>query len=155
CEGGLGGWGALSPGPVSVLVDLSARPSPAVEAIAYFVVAEALTNVAKHARASHVQVTVGNSSGQLTLVISDDGIGGADRRGPGPSRPAGRGAGGGGRPRGTPPPRGATAAGGGFACGAGALEKHGFLPRARPGCSRGRATKWWQLRGKRRNFSVR
>jgi len=49
-----------------------------VEAAAYYVAAEAITNVAKYARASHVNVSVGHLSGRATLVVSDDGVGGAD-----------------------------------------------------------------------------
>jgi signal transduction histidine kinase len=49
-----------------------------VEAAAYFVVAEALTNVAKHAAATHASVQVRHTNGRLTVEVSDDGIGGAD-----------------------------------------------------------------------------
>jgi signal transduction histidine kinase len=49
-----------------------------VEAAAYYVVAEAITNVAKYARASHVTVSVRRSTGRATLTVSDDGVGGAD-----------------------------------------------------------------------------
>jgi signal transduction histidine kinase len=49
-----------------------------VEAAAYYVVAEAITNVAKHARASHVTVSVRRSSECATVTVSDDGVGGAD-----------------------------------------------------------------------------
>jgi signal transduction histidine kinase len=62
------------------------RPRPAVEAVAYFTVAEALTNVAKHSRASHVTVVVDGGPGPastINIVISDDGIGGADAAGAG------------------------------------------------------------------------
>jgi signal transduction histidine kinase len=57
-----------------------------VEAVAYFTVAEALTNIAKHARASQVRVVVEGGPGPgaaLHIVISDDGIGGADPGGAG------------------------------------------------------------------------
>ncbi len=66
-------------------VDVPVRPKPAVEAVAYFVVAEALTNVAKHARASQATVVVEGHGypGMLNVVISDDGVGGADPRGAG------------------------------------------------------------------------
>ncbi|SCL14279.1 sensor histidine kinase [Micromonospora inyonensis] len=53
------------------------RPEPAVEHAAYFVVAEALTNVAKHARASECRVTVGRQEGHLGISVADDGQGGA------------------------------------------------------------------------------
>lgn len=63
--------------PVSVEVDLAARPGPTAEAIAYFVVAEAITNVTKHAEASHASLTVDRDAGALRIVVSDDGRGGA------------------------------------------------------------------------------
>jgi signal transduction histidine kinase len=69
-----------SPAPVSVEVDLEARFAPAVEAIAYFVVSEALANVAKYAEATSVQVRGGWQDGVLTIEVADDGHGGADPR---------------------------------------------------------------------------
>jgi signal transduction histidine kinase len=45
---------------------------------ACFVVSEALTNVAKHASATHACVTVTNGNGRLAVEVSDDGVGGAD-----------------------------------------------------------------------------
>jgi signal transduction histidine kinase len=54
-----------------------------VEATGYFVVAEALTNVAKHARAGHVDVTARIEDGTLSIKVRDDGIGGARRDGSG------------------------------------------------------------------------
>jgi signal transduction histidine kinase len=59
------------------------RLSPAVEATAYFVVAEALTNVAKHARAAHAAVTARVADGALVVQVRDDGIGGARAAGTG------------------------------------------------------------------------
>jgi signal transduction histidine kinase len=53
------------------------RLPAAVEATAYFVVAEALTNVAKHARAQHAEVTAQIEDGTLAVQVRDDGIGGA------------------------------------------------------------------------------
>jgi signal transduction histidine kinase len=82
-DAALSGLAALSPVPVSVRVDVDPRPSAAVEAIAYFVVAEALTNVAKHAHANRAQVFVERRQDTLRAVIRDDGIGGADLRGQG------------------------------------------------------------------------
>ncbi len=81
----LSGLAALCPVPVEVHVDVPVRPKSSVEAVAYFVVAEALTNVAKHSRASHAKVVVEGHGfpGSLTVMISDDGVGGADVRGPG------------------------------------------------------------------------
>ena len=52
-------------------------PEP-VEAAAYYVVAEAITNVAKYAQASRVTVTVSRSDGRALVEVADDGIGGAD-----------------------------------------------------------------------------
>jgi len=82
-DAALSGLAALSPIPVSVRADLPVRPPASIEAIAYFVVAEALANVAKHAKASQAEVTVRRSGDTLTLVIRDDGIGGADPSGQG------------------------------------------------------------------------
>ena len=59
------------------------RFPPHIEAAAYFVTAEALTNVAKHAHASCAHVCVGQHDGSLTVDVSDDGAGGADFRGSG------------------------------------------------------------------------
>ncbi|MFG3713173.1 sensor histidine kinase [Micromonospora sp. NPDC047730] len=53
------------------------RLDPAVESTAYFVVAEALTNVAKHSRATECHVTVGRRDGRLEVGVGDDGQGGA------------------------------------------------------------------------------
>jgi len=84
-DAALSGLAALCPVPVEVHVDVPVRPKSSVEAVAYFVVAEALTNVAKHSRASHAKVVVEGHGypGTLTVMISDDGIGGADAVGPG------------------------------------------------------------------------
>jgi signal transduction histidine kinase len=57
------------------------RLAPAIEAAVYFVCSEALTNVAKYARASRVDVTVGRSNDQVSAIIEDDGVGGADPTG--------------------------------------------------------------------------
>ena len=79
-DAALSGLAALCPIPVDVHVDVPVRPRASIEAVAYFVVAEALTNVAKHSRASHAKVVVEGHGfpGTLTVMISDDGIGGAD-----------------------------------------------------------------------------
>jgi signal transduction histidine kinase len=81
----LSGLAALCPIPVDVHVDVPVRPKPAVEAVAYFMVAEALPHAAKHSRASHVNVVVEGHGfpGTLSVLVSDDGIGGADPRGAG------------------------------------------------------------------------
>jgi len=65
------------PLPVHVSID-SVRQSPEVEATAYFVVAESLTNVAKHAHATRVDVDVSRAAGLLVVQVRDDGGGGAD-----------------------------------------------------------------------------
>ena len=84
-DAALSGLAALCPIPVDVHVDVPVRPRSAVEAVAYFMVAEALTNVAKHSRASQAKVVVEGRGypGTLTVMISDDGIGGADPGGSG------------------------------------------------------------------------
>ncbi|MGH3205890.1 MAG: sensor histidine kinase [Streptosporangiaceae bacterium] len=84
-DAALSGLAALCPVPVDVHVDVPVRPRASVEAVAYFMVAEALTNVAKHSRASHAKVVVEGHGypGTLTVMVSDDGIGGADITGPG------------------------------------------------------------------------
>jgi signal transduction histidine kinase len=66
------------PIPVRLTVDLPRRPPPVIEAVAYFVVSEALTNIAKHAQASQAEVVVHRASDRLHLIVSDDGVGGAD-----------------------------------------------------------------------------
>jgi signal transduction histidine kinase/PAS domain-containing protein len=69
---------------VPVEVDVPAERFPAeMEANAYFIVAEALTNVVKHAHAEHAEVKVCLKGGVLHVEIRDDGIGGADRGGHG------------------------------------------------------------------------
>ncbi|MFB7675967.1 sensor histidine kinase [Kitasatospora purpeofusca] len=77
-DAALSGIAARIPLPVRLDVDLAERIAPTVEAVAYFTVSEALTNVAKHARASRVDITVRTAGGRLHLVVSDDGVGGAD-----------------------------------------------------------------------------
>jgi signal transduction histidine kinase len=82
-DAAISGLAALSPVPVTVHVSLDARPAPSAEASAYFVVAEALTNVAKHARATRAVVEASRHGDVLRVVIRDDGIGGADPDGQG------------------------------------------------------------------------
>jgi signal transduction histidine kinase len=71
--------------PVPIECDVSAdRLARAIEATAYFVLAESLTNVAKHARATHAAVTARVlEDGMLTIRVRDDGVGGARPDGPG------------------------------------------------------------------------
>jgi signal transduction histidine kinase len=63
--------------PVDLDVHVDQRFPDAVEVGAYYVVAEAVTNAAKHARASVVEVSAEATNTHLRLVIRDDGIGGA------------------------------------------------------------------------------
>jgi signal transduction histidine kinase len=71
-----------TPIPVDVSVAVGRFP-PAVEATAYFVVAEALTNVAKHSGASHASVVARVEDATLHLEVRDDGVGGARPEGGG------------------------------------------------------------------------
>ncbi len=66
-----------APLPVELSVELSGRLPDPVEAAAYYVVAEALTNVAKYAHASGVFVDVARSNGHARIEVRDDGVGGA------------------------------------------------------------------------------
>jgi PAS domain S-box-containing protein len=70
-----------APLPVTVDVPVDERLPETVEAAAYFVVCEALTNVAKYAHASAARVRVERSDGHATVEVVDDGVGGADERG--------------------------------------------------------------------------
>ncbi len=63
--------------------DAARRPLPVVETAAYFVVAESLTNAAKHARGATARVLVANAGDRLVVEIADDGPGGADPDGSG------------------------------------------------------------------------
>ncbi len=67
-----------SPVPMHVRIGIHQRPSLTIESIAYFVVTEALTNVAKHAEAAHVEVSVVRRGDVLRVEVRDDGQGGAD-----------------------------------------------------------------------------
>lgn len=77
-DAALSGVAARMPIPVRLTVDVPGRPPPTVEAVAYFVVSEGLTNITKHAQASQVEVFVQRSGNRLHIIISDDGVGGAD-----------------------------------------------------------------------------
>jgi signal transduction histidine kinase len=68
---------------VSVNAEIDRRPPPAVENAAYFVVAEALTNAAKHSAGAPVRVTMWHEQAELGIVVTDEGIGGADPLGSG------------------------------------------------------------------------
>ncbi len=67
-----------APIPVEVAPVPDMRLPGPVESAAYFVVAEALTNVSKYANATHAEVTVTRSNGRVVVEIRDDGVGGAD-----------------------------------------------------------------------------
>jgi signal transduction histidine kinase len=64
--------------PTEVDVRIHRRLPPPVEAAAYYIAAEALTNVAKHAHATLVEVIAADDNGTLSLVVRDNGIGGAE-----------------------------------------------------------------------------
>ena len=67
-----------APVPIEVLDIPDDRLPEAVETAAYYLIAEAVTNVAKYARATHVAVSVRPENGHLLVRVSDDGVGGAD-----------------------------------------------------------------------------
>lgn len=66
------------PVPVDVRVECAHRPAVETETAAYFVVTEALTNIARHAEATRAAVTIRCSEGRLVVEIHDNGKGGAD-----------------------------------------------------------------------------
>ncbi len=74
---------ARSPLAVTIEAELPARLPPAVEAAAYFVVAEALANATKHSRALRVLVRLTVSDDRLVVEVADDGVGGANPDGSG------------------------------------------------------------------------
>jgi signal transduction histidine kinase len=63
--------------PVEIVEAPEDRLTPTLETTAYFTVAEALTNVAKYAGATHVTVRVAAEADQLVIEVRDDGVGGA------------------------------------------------------------------------------
>ena len=64
--------------PVRLDVDMPRRPAPVIEAVAYFVVSEGLANIAKHSQATEAAVFVQRSGDRLHVIVTDDGVGGAD-----------------------------------------------------------------------------
>ena len=72
---------ARVPVPVTLEAAGAEHLPGAVESAAYFVVSEALTNVAKYANATQASVAVRRENGHVTVEVSDDGIGGADAAG--------------------------------------------------------------------------
>jgi signal transduction histidine kinase len=67
-----------APVPVEADISIHERLTPAIEAAAYFVVAEALTNVAKYAQADYVLVDLRRDDHNVVVIVEDDGVGGAD-----------------------------------------------------------------------------
>jgi signal transduction histidine kinase len=67
-----------APVPVLVDVDVGRRLPAGVETAAYYLVSEALANVAKYARATTATVTIRRADGRMTVEVADDGVGGAD-----------------------------------------------------------------------------
>ena len=67
-----------APVPVEANISIHQRLTPAIESAAYFVVAEALTNVAKYAQAENVVVDLSRVGDEIVVVTEDDGVGGAD-----------------------------------------------------------------------------
>jgi signal transduction histidine kinase len=72
-----------SPIPVAVDITLDTRPVPVIETAAYFVVAETLTNVAKHAPTAQASVMIAGYGDWLIVEVADNGPGGADPSGGG------------------------------------------------------------------------
>jgi signal transduction histidine kinase len=76
-EGALSTLAARSTVPTDLTLTLHDRPTPAIESIAYFCVAELLANVAQHAEASRASIMCSQHGQWLRLVVRDDGVGGA------------------------------------------------------------------------------
>jgi signal transduction histidine kinase len=77
-DAALSGVAARMPIPVRLTVNVPRRPPPTIEAVAYFVVSEGLTNVTKHSQASQAEVFVQRDGDRLHIIVTDDGVGGAD-----------------------------------------------------------------------------
>jgi signal transduction histidine kinase len=77
-DAALSGVAARMPIPVRLTVDMPRRPAPVIEAVAYFVVSEGLANIAKHAQATEAAIFVQRSGDRLHVIVTDDGVGGAD-----------------------------------------------------------------------------
>jgi signal transduction histidine kinase len=69
---------ARAPVPVSLEVHVEPRPSDTVESAAYFIVTEALTNVARHAGATNAAISIVRADDMLVVEVRDNGAGGAD-----------------------------------------------------------------------------
>ncbi|QFZ16921.1 sensor histidine kinase [Saccharothrix syringae] len=79
-DAALSSLAARSPIPVTVSVDVEPRPPTAVESTAYFIVAEALTNLAKHSGATAAGVEVTRTDHSVVVEVVDNGRGGAEAR---------------------------------------------------------------------------
>jgi signal transduction histidine kinase len=77
-EAALAALARRAPLPVEVRVTTSGRLTAPVETAIYFLAAEALANIAKHANASHAAISVLRTEGAALVRIDDDGVGGAD-----------------------------------------------------------------------------
>ena len=77
-DAALSGVAARMPIPVRLTVNVPRRPPPTIEAVAYFVVSEGLTNISKHAQATQADVFVQQDGDRLHVIVTDDGVGGAD-----------------------------------------------------------------------------
>jgi signal transduction histidine kinase len=75
--GGVSSLALAHPRPVEVDVELDGRPPAPVESAVYFAVAEALTNSAKHASARDAWVWMRHDGSTLTVLVGDNGVGGA------------------------------------------------------------------------------
>jgi signal transduction histidine kinase len=82
-EAAVASLASSTPMSVTLSVDTANRPAPAVETAAYFVVAEALANAAKHAHAEHVVIRIAHTGEKLELQVKDDGTGAANPNGTG------------------------------------------------------------------------
>jgi signal transduction histidine kinase len=76
-DAALSGLAARAPLPVRLKVDMPQPATPSVEAVAYFIVSEAITNVVKHAQATQADVTVARDGDLLRIAVADNGVGGA------------------------------------------------------------------------------
>ncbi|MEU6717640.1 histidine kinase [Nonomuraea sp. NPDC046802] len=76
-DAALSGIAARAPFPVKLHVDIERRTTPTIEAVAFFIVSEALTNIAKHAAATKAEVSVRRERDRLHVSVYDDGCGGA------------------------------------------------------------------------------
>jgi len=79
-DAALSALAARSPIPVQLSASIPVRPDPTVEAVAYFVASETMTNAARHSGAGRLSVDVTSDPDRLVLVVADDGRGGATYR---------------------------------------------------------------------------